>query len=708
MLDWLMEDTCRVGVKPTFAAGGGGGLPDAARATLAWRKHLSRNDSVVTDVFTGQFRSQLRCEACGEVSTSFDPFSSLALALPPSPAAKLQRRFVVVQNNNPKTRTIWVKHSLFFDPGEVGPLTAGHVAAWLAAQNAGGAPNYVLSRAMLEKAADGGAGQAAAEEWHVALHVIVDTKVEGKDTYSSALVPMLPEARVPDYVTDWDKRNPMPGGDPYLAEPVAFIRAVCFKSAAAEGGAGSSSSSSGGGGGGSGGSRGTRSAACYFVAFPSSKFARRVLLHGESLSEDMSPQDSKVDTQAVDAMLLPLAPGNTEGNVHAFVSRIFAKVFAPLSYYYAPQPPSFTLVRTAGALDPAVFASFSEKPLYEQTFRAFVAALLGGRPSGSASAREVRAGSQAPWGEKPGGGVDDEVTLWVLPAGDYAPNQGSDDHDSFKRATQHLGLPRPPALTLAECLSHFQRPERLTEDNRAKCPNCGTREDTEKTLAIWKAPPVLTVHLKRFKTGPGGFYGGHVLRKNGEPVDFPVFGLDLAPYVVGPPEAQALPEALGWGAGAGAGEGGGGGGAAPAPPPPPLVYDLFAVSHHEGGLGGGHYTAHVQDFSTGGWFYCDDRLVSPSPPSDAMRSSAYVLFYRRRDTLGPELSAANAAAEERELQRRARVAVGGGGGGSSPAAGKRARSRSRSSSPTPHRTMPPSPISATSLMMLGNGSSATV
>ena len=56
-------------------------------------------------------------------------------------------------------------------------------------------------------------------------------------------------------------------------------------------------------------------------------------------------------------------------------------------------------------------------------------------------------------------------------------------------------------------------------------------------------------------------------------IDFPVEGLDLSNYVVGPID--------------------------PANPP---VYDLYAVSHHSGGMGGGHYTAVCKNALNNKWY----------------------------------------------------------------------------------------------------------
>ncbi|KAJ3179960.1 CSN-associated deubiquitinating enzyme Ubp12 [Gaertneriomyces sp. JEL0708] len=66
-----------------------------------------------------------------------------------------------------------------------------------------------------------------------------------------------------------------------------------------------------------------------------------------------------------------------------------------------------------------------------------------------------------------------------------------------------------------------------------------------------------------------------------------------------------------------------------------LVYDLFAVSNHFGGTGGGHYTAYAQSPLDGKWYNFDDSRVSPADESDVMTSAAYMLFYQRRRTRGP-------------------------------------------------------------------------
>lgn len=56
-----------------------------------------------------------------------------------------------------------------------------------------------------------------------------------------------------------------------------------------------------------------------------------------------------------------------------------------------------------------------------------------------------------------------------------------------------------------------------------------------------------------------------------------------------------------------------------ASPPVPPLYDLFAVSNHYGGLGGGHYTAYARlpgadGTAAGRWYGFDDSHVSEATP----------------------------------------------------------------------------------------------
>ncbi|XP_032050459.1 ubiquitin carboxyl-terminal hydrolase 8 isoform X3 [Aythya fuligula] len=159
-------------------------------------------------------------------------------------------------------------------------------------------------------------------------------------------------------------------------------------------------------------------------------------------------------------------------------------------------------------------------------------------------------------------------------------------------AFMYLSLPLASTskCTLQECLRLFSKEEKLTDNNRFYCSHCKTRRDSLKKIEIWKLPPVLLVHLKRFS------YDGRWKQKLQTSVDFPLETLDLSQYVIGPKNNLKR-------------------------------YNLFSVSNHYGGLDGGHYTAYCKNASKQRWFKFDDHEVSEISSSSVKSSAAYILFY---------------------------------------------------------------------------------
>ena len=82
LLDALEEDTNRVRGKLRWEE-----LKDIDResdenkAARYWEYHASRNNSPITDLFTGQLMSVLKCQACSHRSASFDPVMDLSVPL---------------------------------------------------------------------------------------------------------------------------------------------------------------------------------------------------------------------------------------------------------------------------------------------------------------------------------------------------------------------------------------------------------------------------------------------------------------------------------------------------------------------------------------------------------------------------------------------------------------------------------------------------
>ena len=88
LLDGLQEDLNRIHKKPYIEK------PDstdemvhdkdalAEMAEKCWTIYKARNDSVVTDLFGGMYKSTVVCPVCDKVSIIFDPFNNLTLQLP--------------------------------------------------------------------------------------------------------------------------------------------------------------------------------------------------------------------------------------------------------------------------------------------------------------------------------------------------------------------------------------------------------------------------------------------------------------------------------------------------------------------------------------------------------------------------------------------------------------------------------------------------
>ncbi|XP_010455453.1 PREDICTED: ubiquitin carboxyl-terminal hydrolase 10 [Camelina sativa] len=148
------------------------------------------------------------------------------------------------------------------------------------------------------------------------------------------------------------------------------------------------------------------------------------------------------------------------------------------------------------------------------------------------------------------------------------------------------------AISLFSCLEAFLAEEPLGPDDMWFCPSCKEHRQANKKLDLWKLPDILVFHLKRFT------YSRYLKNKLDTLVNFPIHDLDLREYVKNKNGES-------------------------------YVYELYAVSNHYGGLGGGHYTAYAKLIDDNKWYHFDDSHVSSANESEIKTSAAYVLFYRR-------------------------------------------------------------------------------
>ena len=150
-------------------------------------------------------------------------------------------------------------------------------------------------------------------------------------------------------------------------------------------------------------------------------------------------------------------------------------------------------------------------------------------------------------------------------------------------------------LNLDTLINFLCSKEQLEKGNEWRCSKCDHRVEAMKKISIFYVPRLMIICLSRFSKGRGyGYYS-----KNGEFIDFPLENLDMGKYICGPDKEHS-------------------------------IYDLFAVSQHFGGTGGGHYTAVCKNYD-GNWYNYNDSSCSRTSASNVVSSSAYVLFYRRRN-----------------------------------------------------------------------------
>jgi hypothetical protein len=172
------------------------------------------------------------------------------------------------------------------------------------------------------------------------------------------------------------------------------------------------------------------------------------------------------------------------------------------------------------------------------------------------------------------------------------------DHKNIRfEPFMYLSLPiNDSCKTLDDCLRLYLLKEKLTGDNQWYCSKCKSHRDSTKQTDIWILPPILIVHLKRFKFNGSGHFGS----KNTAAIDYPITNWDLTSL-----KARQRGERP--------------------------VYDLYAVANQNGSLGSGHYTSYGLNRFDDNWYSFNDqsvRAVSTKLMKDN-GPSAYLLFYNR-------------------------------------------------------------------------------
>ncbi|CAD8077505.1 unnamed protein product [Paramecium sonneborni] len=186
------------------------------------------------------------------------------------------------------------------------------------------------------------------------------------------------------------------------------------------------------------------------------------------------------------------------------------------------------------------------------------------------------------------------------------PQQQKFPFQNHGHSNQHSG-----SVSLADCLQFSQQPEQLNAENTWYCKECQEHVQAYKSMQIYKAPQILIFTLKRFKASNRMFK-----QKLETFVDFPINGLDMTDYLINSKTPQDYENETEDENGENNKQ--------------KAIYDLYAVSNHFGGLGGGHYTACAKNKFTKKWYNFDDSHVGEISESQVVTKSAYVLCYQLR------------------------------------------------------------------------------
>jgi ubiquitin carboxyl-terminal hydrolase 4/11/15 len=151
-------------------------------------------------------------------------------------------------------------------------------------------------------------------------------------------------------------------------------------------------------------------------------------------------------------------------------------------------------------------------------------------------------------------------------------------------------------ITIYNCFEQFSAWEKLSENDLWYCSTCREHVQASKRIEIFRAPPILILHLKRFKIKKS-IFSQQTSERIDTLVDYPLENLDLSGFVR---EKSVEP-----------------------------IYDLYAVSNHIGNSGFGHYTAYARNNNS--WLRFDDSDVTKMSPLEVCSSAGYVLFYKRKD-----------------------------------------------------------------------------
>jgi len=592
LIDGIHEDLNRVKQKPFTETIESENQADYEVAQKSWENHLKRNQSVVVDLFHGQFKSQITCPTCSRVSITFDPFNSVSLPIPIKKEKELEFFFIYANN---KQRAVKICRTYNKTTHTV-PQLRQEIAKIL--DKPTNCFNFVFST------------------YHSKDNVnIVDedklmtNELRKKKKYKNLFAFEVPEE---DLNADPNDRfdvdiHPMKKVKSYygsdIHKPQSFIRTIHLRK-----------------------------------SYNLKQIYIKVFKYFRFLFDENYPKEEKEQWLALsdEEAFKKMWEEPEEKPFHIHFSTSFS--MSDECFFCGERRCRNCIMKCDDSVTLADLLAKIKDPDYNMEL-------------------ELVFNDSLP----------DYVNLEVLSAFEELSKE--------KVSTEEIAKVKTPSIY--DCFEQFELPEQLGEENAWYCSKCKDFQKATKKMEIYKAPPLLILHFKRFKSGTSFYKKGKITEK----VDFPIDDLDISNYVINeelpmdypieriipnfnipapeamvtedantnntneeneapingqeetkmnieqeeesktptsPARGEKLKSQMHLEGDAAAAKSG-------------LNYNLFGVVNHYGNLGFGHYTAYAKNHKTNEWYHFDDSRVSDENPDNVCTPAAYVLFYKRKD-----------------------------------------------------------------------------
>nr|XP_018670070.1 ubiquitin carboxyl-terminal hydrolase 32 [Ciona intestinalis] len=718
LLDGLHEDLNRVQTKPYVELKDSDGRPDEEVAQEAWENHLARNQSIIVDLFHGQIRSRVRCLHCNAFSTRFDPFTFLSLPLPMDNSMYLDvivirldgeipvrfglrlnmdDTFVEVRKHLAEKCKISMEavllsevlgatiKSFLQDNLKVRSLSIGNIYAYeipppvkaivRATPNgesrtgsAGNSPNTLRGQKVngMEFAQTIKRVGSLVHETNkqsvtnpAALHI--ENKNASCNLVNSAVEPKQDNTDSKSGNTDSTCSTEV-----IVQEPSSSSNSTFYISNKNEN---QNQSESGLNVDGISGTKRTSFSRrlCEAGDMQTQCAGYVVAYHRKTFHTDVYFLSSQKHRPSLFGLplVVPCVPGRPKKDLYSAVWKLVSRLVSPLP------PQEATAVNHAQDCDDSMGSQY---PFLLRCVDAFGMSCGNKCPWFRFCTGCIIDCSDDPWQQTSGHiSIDWDPTALHLR---YQPSAEREVKDDASVEEGHRGAQQ--RIDLNHCLRAFTTEEELGKDELYHCGKCKTRQLAKKKLDIWRLPPTLIIHLKRFQFVNGRWIKSHKV------VDFPKTDFDPSSFMTkrdeenidietsevtassitdsdpvktsiitskSSPDAKpskpkphisfeadephVTPGPVENGASPAPEEGKKSGLTARKRKPsfreesPPL-YDLYAVSCHSGILGGGHYIAYAKNKVNNKWYCYNDSSCKEVSADNICVETAYTLFYERQ------------------------------------------------------------------------------